>query len=721
MKNIIAFSASDVNTAASASCYAGRTHSRYILSILLLLALVSFSPKWLNAQGPGASWTYYRVVGLSPATSLANQQVEVTLSSGEYTNMKSDGSDLRFYDYANNNCEYWIESWNTAGTSTIWVKVPTSGSDALVLYYGNAGATAVSNGNTTFEFFDDFNGSSLGANWQQNTSGGSVSVSGGIVTITCSTNSTGQAYISSEYTPAGTSYLLEAKHQEGAYNRNRFYASNSLFGGSPTGFDYGYFSETATAASTSKVFWNGYPTSTSMTSNTNYITQWRITDGSTYNWYTYLYSTGAAVTNGSRTTTVASNMRFVTFGVTEVSGTTTKVDWVRLRQYVASEPAVTVGSQTSSTAPSNPITYSSSGYFIVPEGITSITVECWGAGGRGGTTSGDAYGGGGGGGAYSSSVLTVSSGNVYNLTVGAGSSTTSAGGDSWFGSASTVMAKGGNSAPTAGGVQSGATGGAATSGVGTIKYSGGNGASGVNSTTDFGGGGGSSAGTSANGVNATNQNGATAPSGGGNGGAGKYSSDGAGSAGLTPGGGGGGALRNGGTNYNGGNGANGQVKISWCTPPAAPTVVSPITYCLNATAVPLTATGSNLLWYTTATGGIGSSTAPTPSTSANGTTSYYVSQTVGCEGPRAQIDVVVYSPNTAINSTVNASCNGALDGSITITANNGVGPYQFSIDNGVNYTSGNTLNPYTFNGLGANVQFKIRVKDSSGCQSISIP
>lgn len=376
MKNIIAFSAGDIKASSLTRSITSRTNKKNVLSVLFIVILLSFIPNLLHAQGPGAGWNYYRVVTLSPATTLANQQVEVTLAAGQYTNMKSDGSDLRFYDNANNNCEYWIESWNNTGTSTIWVKVPTSGSDALVLYYGNASATAVSNGSATFDFFDDFIGSSLGTNWQQNTSGGSVSVSAGIATITCSTNSTGQAYISSEYTPAGTSYLLEAKHQEGAYNRNRFYASNSLFGGSPTGFDYGYFSENTTAQSSAKIFWNGYPTSTSMTSNTNYLTQWRITDGSTYNWYTYLYSSGAAVTNGSRTTTVAGNMRYITFGVTEVSGTTTKLDWVRLRQYVATEPAATIGSQTSNTAPSNPITYSGSGYFIVPDGVTSITVEC---------------------------------------------------------------------------------------------------------------------------------------------------------------------------------------------------------------------------------------------------------------------------------------------------------------------------------------------------------
>src|SRR6202012_1174096 len=77
--------------------------------------------------------------------------------------------------------------------------------------------------------------------------------------------------------------------------------------------------------------------------------------------------------------------------------------------------------------------------------------------------------------------------------------------------------------------------------------------------------------------------------------------------------------------------------------PVAPTVTSPIQYCSGTTAQPLTATGSNLQWYTAATGGVGSSTAPTPSTAAAGTTSYYVSQGQGsCESPRSLIVVQVY-------------------------------------------------------------------------------
>ncbi|SFN47815.1 gliding motility-associated C-terminal domain-containing protein [Bizionia echini] len=77
-----------------------------------------------------------------------------------------------------------------------------------------------------------------------------------------------------------------------------------------------------------------------------------------------------------------------------------------------------------------------------------------------------------------------------------------------------------------------------------------------------------------------------------------------------------------------------------------PTVETPVTYCLNATASPLTATATGtytLLWFTQATGGTGSTTAPTPDTSIAATTSYFVANVDenGCEGPRAEIIVEV--------------------------------------------------------------------------------
>jgi gliding motility-associated-like protein len=106
--------------------------------------------------------------------------------------------------------------------------------------------------------------------------------------------------------------------------------------------------------------------------------------------------------------------------------------------------------------------------------------------------------------------------------------------------------------------------------------------------------------------------------------------------------------------------------------PVAPTVTTPVNYCQNATAVPLTALGTNLLWYTTATSTPGNATSPTPITTTGGTVNYYVSSTQGtCEGPRALIAVVVTAlPAAPTVTTPVVYCQGATATALTATGNN---------------------------------------------------
>jgi large repetitive protein len=120
---------------------------------------------------------------------------------------------------------------------------------------------------------------------------------------------------------------------------------------------------------------------------------------------------------------------------------------------------------------------------------------------------------------------------------------------------------------------------------------------------------------------------------------------------------------------NGCEGPRTPIVVNVTTTPAAPIVTAAVGYCQGTTATALTATGTNLLWYTTATGGTGSSTAPTPSTTALGSTNYYVSQsTNGCEGPRALIAVTVSTTPSApvVNATV-TYCQGATAVALTAT------------------------------------------------------
>lgn len=86
--------------------------------------------------------------------------------------------------------------------------------------------------------------------------------------------------------------------------------------------------------------------------------------------------------------------------------------------------------------------------------------------------------------------------------------------------------------------------------------------------------------------------------------------------------------------------------------PAAPAVITLVTYCQFAAAVPLTANGQNLTWYDLPTGGTAFPAAPTPSTAITGPQDYYVSQAVnGCESDRAHI-VVNVNPTPAAPVTV---------------------------------------------------------------------
>jgi hypothetical protein len=90
------------------------------------------------------TWGWFRYVSISPATPAADFQVEVTLdASFDYDQANADGSDLRFFAQDGTTAlDYWIERWQVGGTSTIWVKVLTSGTTVIYMAYGNSAATA---------------------------------------------------------------------------------------------------------------------------------------------------------------------------------------------------------------------------------------------------------------------------------------------------------------------------------------------------------------------------------------------------------------------------------------------------------------------------------------------------------------------------------------------------------------------------------------------------
>jgi hypothetical protein len=228
-------------------------------------------------------------------------------------------------------------------------------------------------------------------------------------------------------------------------------------------------------------------------------------------------------------------------------------------------------------------TYGATTTWVCPENVTSVTIECWGAGGAGGSAqrTGGAgtvqLGGGGAGGAYAKKLnYPVVPGTTYYLNVGASTQNTStvtgtaiSGGDTWFNSTNTpstvILAKGGAGGASAIGTTSATAfglGGAGTitGSIGDLKYAGG---SGAGATSLASGGGGSGAGSSAAGSSATGSIGGVAPSGGGNGGTGVSTLSVSGTAGLAPGGGGAGSRNSSGTFTSGVAGGSGQINLTY--------------------------------------------------------------------------------------------------------------------------------------------------------------
>ena len=133
---------------------------KYILTAILVMSVFSGTASaWLTGYDHRMAIT----VNNGGASSLSYYQFNFTndtnvlVSAG---NMQASGADCRITDASDNLLPFWNETpFNVAGTK-IWVNATTLavGDNTFYMYYGNAGASSVSNGTNVFEFFDDFGG-----------------------------------------------------------------------------------------------------------------------------------------------------------------------------------------------------------------------------------------------------------------------------------------------------------------------------------------------------------------------------------------------------------------------------------------------------------------------------------------------------------------------------------------------------------------------------------
>ncbi len=148
----------------------------YLFTVLLLMA----GPSQALSGAGGGEWNYSSTLYVqdNSGVDLSGYQINILLNSSNFDFTKADphGKDIRF-ESAGKQLDHWIENWDqTVTTASVWLKVPLikakSGSE-IKMYYGNPLAEDVSNGDLTFELFDDFSDSRLEyAKWESQTNGG---------------------------------------------------------------------------------------------------------------------------------------------------------------------------------------------------------------------------------------------------------------------------------------------------------------------------------------------------------------------------------------------------------------------------------------------------------------------------------------------------------------------------------------------------------------------
>jgi len=178
------------------------------LSFTILNLLPSdFTFKILNVEA-ASGWFFpdfayrrqHNITG-SAVGSITNYQMSVTIKNGTgtasggvmYTEnvAQPDFDDVRFtwYNYTSGQeqeVDFWVETINTGVDATFWIEIPeiTNVADNIIyVYYGNSIVSTISDGETTFLFFDDFSGTSLDTT-KWNVIQGDVSVGGGILKLT---------------------------------------------------------------------------------------------------------------------------------------------------------------------------------------------------------------------------------------------------------------------------------------------------------------------------------------------------------------------------------------------------------------------------------------------------------------------------------------------------------------------------------------------------------
>ncbi|MBU0728665.1 MAG: DUF2341 domain-containing protein [Proteobacteria bacterium] len=261
----------------------------------------------------------------------ANHATKVIITRDDY--IRTDFGDIRFYDETTGTkIPYWIESIS-GNTAVVWFKPGVN--NTISLYYDNPGATSESSGPGTFLFFDNFDGTALDVSKWPGHAG--ETVSGGVVTLDYQTNSQASSedyiYASNYNVPINT--ITEFRNKSSATT------THNRFG----------ITDTRTTFNLNSINYIGfqlYSGPTMYTDINNGGTRTETNRGAfDTSWHTYkLVWTPASVKYYQDTTLIGeytTNIPTSTDTLHPLLRDQSQTDWVRVRNYLVTEPTVGVG------------------------------------------------------------------------------------------------------------------------------------------------------------------------------------------------------------------------------------------------------------------------------------------------------------------------------------------------------------------------------------------
>lgn len=341
----------------------------FITSVLYIaFQLISFIPQYLNqvndervridayqisellANDPGnpinwyssglsSGWSYRKPITISNSgSSLTNYQVSVIIDTATLLSqgkIRSDCGDIRFNDNDSTELNHWNETICNSVSTKFWVNVPSipSGSKIIYVYYGNPSVTSTSNGDNTFLFFDDFNGSYIDTNKWDTSNAIGFSESGGNLTE----NGLNQYYVQTK--TSFTAPVSLRTRVVGIYNPNVYHAEAGFF--VSTTNNIGYHSYSANNFVIADGNWMGYPAG-----NFNFGS-WRTVEVTARTTSNVDINTSQGVS--STYSNIVSNEKVLLGWRYDHIYTGYNMqyawDWILVRSYASPEPTTSIGSE----------------------------------------------------------------------------------------------------------------------------------------------------------------------------------------------------------------------------------------------------------------------------------------------------------------------------------------------------------------------------------------